>query len=84
MTKPPTSNHEETLAEQLNAILDHYRENPIEADKSICKLLSIDLAEDGTLYAEDVFEATQKAGLRVQFKALEDNVDNVSGVSTTE
>lgn len=64
---------QEVLAEQLNAILDRYDDDPKEADQSIRELLAITLPEDGVLYAEDVFEAFKAAGLRIQFKLLKDD-----------
>ncbi|MNX99700.1 hypothetical protein D3C86_1321660 [compost metagenome] len=66
-------NSQEALAGQLNAILDRYDDDPKEADQSIRELLAITLPEDGVLYAEDVFEATKAAGLRIQFKLLKDD-----------
>lgn len=73
MIKSPQSDSREMLAEQLNAIIDRYDENPKEADQSIRELLDITLPEDGVLYVDDVFEATRTAGLRIQFKLLKDD-----------
>lgn len=72
MITSPEQDSQEALAEQLNAILDRYDDNPKEADQSIRELLAITLPEDGVLYAEDVFEATRTAGLRIQFKLMKD------------
>jgi len=74
----------EMLAEQLNAIIDRYRDNPTEADETIRQLLGITLSDDGVLYAEDVFEATWTAGLRIQFKGLKDDSINVAGTDTND
>lgn len=73
MTKLPQSDSRDLLAEQLNAIIDRYDENPKEADQSIRELLGITIPEDGVLYVDDVFEATRTAGLRIQFKLLKDD-----------
>lgn len=72
MSTSPGPDSQEALAEALNEILDRYDDNPKEADQSIRELLAITLPEDGVLYAEDVFEATKAAGLRIQFKLLKD------------
>ncbi|OMG57642.1 hypothetical protein [Brevundimonas sp. ZS04] len=72
MSTSPGPDSQEALAEALNEILYRYDDNPKEADQSICELLAITLPEDGVLYAEDVFEATKAAGLRIQFKLLKD------------
>lgn len=71
MTAAPTQASAEALAAGLNAILNRYCEHPKEADNAIGTLLGIALPEDGTLYAEDVFEATKAAGLRIKFLQLE-------------
>jgi hypothetical protein len=73
MITSPEQDSQEALAEQLNAILDRYDDNPKEADQSIRELLAITLPEDGVLYAENVFEATKAAGLRILFKPLKDD-----------
>lgn len=73
MTKSPQSDSLEVLAEQLNAIIERYDDNPKEADQSIRELLGITLPEDGVLYVDDVFEATRTAGLRIHFKLLKDD-----------
>lgn len=71
MTAAPTQASAEALAAGLNAILDRACD-PVEGtDKAIATLLGIALPEDGTLYAEDVFEATKAAGLRIRFLQLE-------------
>lgn len=72
MSTSPGPDSQKALAEALNEILDRYDDNPKEADQSIRELLAITLPEDGVLYAEDVFEATKAAGLRIQFKLLKD------------
>lgn len=72
MSTSPGPDSQEALAKALNEILDRYDDNPKEADQSIRELLAITLPEDGVLYAEDVFEATKAAGLRIQFKLLKD------------
>ncbi len=76
MTKSPQSDSRDLLAEQLNAIIERYDENPKEADQSIRELLGITLPEDGVLYVDDVFEATRTAGLCIQFKLPKDDGTN--------
>ncbi|WP_125900651.1 MULTISPECIES: hypothetical protein [Brevundimonas] len=71
MTTAPMQASAEALAASLNAILDRYCKHPKEADKAIATLLSIALPEDGILDAEDVFEASKAAGLRIRFLRLE-------------
>ncbi len=71
MTAAPTQASAEALAASLNAILDRSCDPAGEADKAIAALLRIALPEDGILYAEDVFEATKAAGLRIRFLQLE-------------
>ena len=71
MTAAPTQASAEALAACLNAILDRACDPAEETDKAIATLLNIALPEDGILDAEDVFEASKAAGLRIRFLQLE-------------
>ena len=84
MIREPMLDRREMLAEQLNAIIDRYRDNPTKADETIRQLLGITISEDGVLYAEDVFEATRIAGLRIQFKELKDDSINAVVADTRD